>query len=112
MSYIKRETAIEFVRNNVPHVGDETSMCCVERALKNVPSAEVVEVVQYKDCAFDNGDECLTLIEKACDECHFYKTAEQVIAGKAKAEKRLRRLPAKTKEHIHKKYYNGVKAFR
>ena len=44
MSYIERETALEFVLNNTPHINGETTMKCVARAIKEVPTADVVEV--------------------------------------------------------------------
>ena len=50
MSYIERETALEFVLNNTPHINGETTMKCVERAIKAIPAADVVEVVRCKDC--------------------------------------------------------------
>lgn len=43
-TYIEREKAIEFIRNNTPHFNGETTMQCVERSLTNVPAADVVEV--------------------------------------------------------------------
>ena len=50
MSYIEREKAIEFVLDNVPHINGETTFKCVVRALKEAPTADVVEVVRSKDC--------------------------------------------------------------
>lgn len=50
MSYIEKETALEFVLNNTPHINGETRMKCVERAIKAIPTADVVEVVRCKDC--------------------------------------------------------------
>lgn len=44
MSYIKRETALEFVMSTVPHINGETTIKCVERAIKEAPTADVVEV--------------------------------------------------------------------
>ena len=48
--YIEVETAVDFVKNNTPCFGDETSMRCVERSIRNAPTADVVEVVRCKDC--------------------------------------------------------------
>lgn len=42
--YIKREAAIEFVKKYTPCIDGETTMQCVESAIKEVPSADVVEV--------------------------------------------------------------------
>ena len=50
MSYIEREKTLEFVLNNTPHINGETTMKCVARAIKEVPTADVVEVVRCKDC--------------------------------------------------------------
>ena len=50
MSYIEKETALEFVLNNTPHINGETTMKCVERAIKAIPTADVVEVVRCRDC--------------------------------------------------------------
>lgn len=48
--YIERDKAIDFVKNNTPSFGNSTTMQCVVRSLKYVPSADVVEVVRCKDC--------------------------------------------------------------
>ena len=48
--YIERKATIDFVKQNTPNFGGETSIRCVERALKNVPTADVVKVVRCKDC--------------------------------------------------------------
>jgi hypothetical protein len=55
MSFIEREKALEFVLNNTPHINGETTMKCVERAIKAVPTADVVEVRHN----FNVGDFCL-----------------------------------------------------
>lgn len=44
MSYIDKEKTLEFVLNNTPHINGETTMECVERAIKEIPTADVVEV--------------------------------------------------------------------
>lgn len=48
--YIERSEAIEFVKQNTPTIDGETTMQCVVRSLKNVPSADVVEVVRCSEC--------------------------------------------------------------
>lgn len=48
--YIEREALIEFVKQNIPNINGETSIECVERAIRAMPSADVVEVVRCKDC--------------------------------------------------------------
>lgn len=48
--YIERGALIEFVKQNTPHIDGDTTMQCVERAMKAAPAADVVEVVRCKDC--------------------------------------------------------------
>ena len=43
--YIERGALIEFVKQNTPHIDGDTTMQCVERAMKAAPAADVVEVV-------------------------------------------------------------------
>lgn len=47
--YYNAETLLEFVRQNVPHFDGETTMKCVERAIKEAPTADVVEVEILRD---------------------------------------------------------------
>lgn len=42
--YIERGALIEFVKQNTPHIDGDTTMQCVERAMKVAPAADVVEV--------------------------------------------------------------------
>ena len=42
--YIEREELINFVKDNTPHFEDVTSMICVEREIREAPTADVVEV--------------------------------------------------------------------
>lgn len=42
--YIERGASIEFVKQNTPHIDGDTTMQCVERAMKAAPAADVVEV--------------------------------------------------------------------
>jgi hypothetical protein len=60
-----------------------------------------------KECAFDNGaTKCKALSEKKCEGCRFYKTIDQVFAGRQKAEKRIRSLPPTAQAYIKRKYYS------
>ena len=43
--YIERGALIEFVKQNTPHIDGDTTMQCVDRAMKAAPAADVVEVV-------------------------------------------------------------------
>lgn len=40
--YYKEETLIEFVKNYSPNINGETTLECVERAIRNAPTADVV----------------------------------------------------------------------
>ena len=42
--YIERGALIEFVKQNTPNIDGDTTMRCVERALKAAPATDVVEV--------------------------------------------------------------------
>ena len=48
--YYESEALIEFVKQNTPHMNGETTMKCVEFAIKNATTADVAEVVRCKDC--------------------------------------------------------------
>ena len=67
MSYIERETALEFVLNNTPHINGETTMKCVARAIKEVPTADVVEVRhgEYHNTRFTDG----VFYQEQCSIC-------------------------------------------
>lgn len=70
--YIERGALIEFVKQNTPHIDGDTTMQCVERAMKAAPAADVVEVRHgewkkrgnEKKCSvcdfiyYSNNDEC------------------------------------------------------
>lgn len=63
--YIERSEAIEFIKHNTPNINGETTVKCVIRSLKNVPTADVAEVKhgKWKPCFEDwrkqiEGDEC------------------------------------------------------
>ena len=50
--YIERSEAIEFIKHNTPNINGETTVKCVIRSLKNVPTADVAEIVRCKDCKY------------------------------------------------------------
>ena len=50
--YIERSEAIEFIKHNTPNINGETTVKCVIRSLKNVPAADVAEVVRCNDCVY------------------------------------------------------------
>lgn len=50
--YYNAETLLEFVKQYTPRINGETTMECVETAILNAPTADVVEVVRCKDCVY------------------------------------------------------------
>ena len=48
--YYNSDTLIEFVKQNTPNLNGETTIECVERAIKETPTADVEEVVRCIDC--------------------------------------------------------------
>ena len=50
--YYNAETLLEFVKQNTPHIYGETTMECVERAIKEAPTADVEEVVRCEKCKY------------------------------------------------------------
>ena len=77
MSYIEREKTIEFVLNNVPHINCETTLKCVERALKESPTADVIEVVRCKECRHQDGCNQYVLISGDEGELAFCSYGER-----------------------------------
>ena len=48
--YYNADTLLNFVKENTPHINGETTMECVEKAIKEAPTADVVEVVRCSEC--------------------------------------------------------------
>ena len=48
--YIEREKAIDFIIQYSPNFSGQTTISCVVRALKEVPTEDVVKVVRCKEC--------------------------------------------------------------
>ena len=71
--YIEREALIEFVKQNTPHFDGETTMECVERAIRYAPTADVAEVVRCSQCvnlrASSDGAYCNRL-SSTWDKCY------------------------------------------
>ena len=65
-----------------------------------------------ENCAFNNGDTCMALTYKQCEGCSFYKTREEVDAGRKKAKERIDKLPNEVHNHISRKYYSSGRAYR
>lgn len=57
--YIEREALIEFVKQNTPDINGETTIECVERAIRTQTAADVVEVRHEKWNKNGNGRDCL-----------------------------------------------------
>ena len=47
--YIERGALIEFVKQNTPHIDGDTTMQCVERAMKVAPAADVVSLDDVRE---------------------------------------------------------------
>ena len=79
--YIERGALIEFVKQNTPHIDGDTTMQCVERAMKAAPAADVVEVRHGEWISII--DEPTPLREFAllsgyqCSECGRYEKEKQ-----------------------------------
>lgn len=52
------ETLLDFVKQNTPHIDGETTKKCVERAIKEAPTADVVEVVRCGKCKYHKTHTC------------------------------------------------------
>ena len=52
------------------------------------------------ECAFDRGKKCFALTTKKCNGCNFYKTKEQLKAGREKSTDRLMTLSMATLKKI------------
>lgn len=56
-------------------------------------------------CAFARVNRCTALIDKFCNNCPFFKTAEEVANSRSDTQKRISSLPAREREKIITKYY-------
>ena len=56
-------------------------------------------------CAFDRECECSALNVKVCEGCSFFKTKEELIASREKAQARVDTLPKQQRAHIYDRYY-------
>ncbi len=57
-----------------------------------------------KECAFNKGSRCIALNCDNCEGCTFFKTQEQLAAGRAKAAKMLAALPEERQAYFRNKY--------
>lgn len=63
------------------------------------------------NCAFERNEyTCAALSVKSCKGCPFFKTQEELDAGRERADERIATLPEEQQEHIKKKYrsYSSV----
>ena len=90
--YYEAETLLEFVKQNTPHIDGETTMKCVERAIRNAPTADVVEV---KHGEWIVAEECKTPLshgyirtEKTyiCPFCHYHFRKKMKHCGECGAK--------------------------
>lgn len=65
---------------------------------------EVKIMATNKECAFNKNERCIALNCDNCDGCKFFKTPEQLSAGRAKASKMLAALPEKRQTYLRNKY--------
>lgn len=74
MAYANVDTLVEFVKNNTPNINGETAMECVERAIKEAPTADVEEVKHgyWKD-RYRNKYDNHIYICSVCDKAARYK---------------------------------------
>ena len=69
-------------------------------------------MVTNKECAFNKNSRCIALTCGNCEGCTFFKTEEQLTAGRAKAAKMIAALPEEQQTHIRMKYggYNYARS--
>lgn len=59
--YYNADTLLEFVKNNTPTIDGQTTLQCVERAIKEAPAADAKEVKRgkwYRHNKKEHGDTC------------------------------------------------------
>ena len=85
--YYEETALIEFVKQYTPHINGETTMQCVERAIRNAPTADVVpksEVVKEFTRRFEMyiGNCTFTLGQTNDIQYALKKATEDMIGGK------------------------------
>ena len=60
-----------------------------------------------KECAFNKGYECSALNDMQCEGCAFFKTKDELVAGRLKFFARLPLLPKVQRTHIMETYYGA-----
>lgn len=63
--YYESESLIDFVKNYTPHINGETTMECVERAIRNAPTVDVDPKTEGEWVVTENG--CVI----TCSECGY-----------------------------------------
>lgn len=71
--YYEESALLEFVKKYTPTIGGETTMECVERAIRNSPTADVVEVVRCQHCRYAHFVRSCSkyMCEKGCGELKY-----------------------------------------
>ena len=85
--YYESESLIDFVKQNTPHMNGETTMKCVEFAIKNAPTADVVPKSEY-DAVVSAVDNSTKEFLKLHDKYQEAKREVEMLQGALKAEER------------------------
>ena len=70
--YIDVDKVLEYIKLFTPNFDGETTMKCVETAIKNAPTADVAEVVRCKDCKHRNVPYRCALWYAFSDNKHYF----------------------------------------
>lgn len=58
-------------------------------------------------CFAESGAHCSILFKKQCEDCKFYKTQQEFLAGRLKSLDRIKRMPPERFNSITNTYYGG-----
>ena len=81
--YYESESLIDFVKQNTPHINGETTMKCVEFAIKNAPTADVVPKSEVEKWKQINEQLHKEMSERMTEEC---KIERKLVAREIFAE--------------------------
>ena len=62
-------------------------------------------MTDVKICAFARANKCSVLTNKSCNECKFFKTAEEIKKRREQTARRITSLPRRVQLQIYSKYY-------
>ena len=74
--YYEEKSLIEFVKKYTPHINGETTLQCVDRAIRNAPTADVVPKTEVAKI-FENIE---IILLGWCNSCYPLDVALQQIA--------------------------------